>query len=48
MIVTLKKGWRFSEDGEPVRGFDTIQDAMEDVRAGQMCKCNTCISTGYR
>lgn len=43
LIVTLKKGWRFFEDGEHVRGFDTKRDAMADVRAAIKCQCEECV-----
>ena len=43
LIVTLKQGWRFSEDGEHVRGFDTKREAMTDVRAAVRCGCKECM-----
>ena len=42
LIVTLIKGRRFSENGEHVRGFDTIKEAMDDVRASSKCTCKDC------
>jgi hypothetical protein len=42
LIVTLKKGWRFTEDGEHVRGFDTKSDAMAEVRQSVKCYCSDC------
>ena len=42
LIVTLVKGWRFEERGEHVRGFDTVKDAMAEVRAAQPCDCPVC------
>ena len=42
IIVTLQYGWKFSEDGEHVKGFDTVSDANESVRAARKCKCPEC------
>lgn len=42
IIVTLKKGWRFEDHGEHVRGFDTKQDAMFESRSAMQCECHTC------
>lgn len=42
LIVTLKKGWRFTERGEHVRGFDTRREAMAEVRSAQPCDCKDC------
>lgn len=42
LIVTLKKGWRFEEHGEHVRGFDTVKEAMAEVRSAQPCDCKVC------
>lgn len=30
------------ERGEHVRGFDTVKEAMADVRAAQQCDCPVC------
>ena len=42
LIVTLKKGWRFSEVGEHVRGFDTKAEAAKEGRNAAACKCKEC------
>jgi len=42
LIVTLKKGWRFEELSEHVRGFDTVKEAMEEVRNSKPCFCELC------
>lgn len=42
LIVTLKKGWRFDERGEHVRGFDTVREAILGVKAAQPCDCDLC------
>ena len=42
LIVTLKKGLRFEERGEHVRGFDTKRQAMSEVRNAQPCDCKEC------
>ena len=42
LIVTLHYGWRFGEDGEHVRGFDTKSDAMREVRGAKVCDCAEC------
>lgn len=42
LIVTLKKGLRFDDRGEHVRGFDTVKEAMSAVRAAQPCDCKNC------
>ena len=42
LIVTLKKGWRFEECGEQVRGFDTTREAIAEVRAAKPCDCEQC------
>jgi hypothetical protein len=42
LIVTLLPGLRFEEDGEHVRGFDTVKDAMRDVRTATRCGCEMC------
>lgn len=49
-FVTLQLGWAFSdnvaegESGEAchVRGFDTIKEAMADIRAAGRCHCARC------
>lgn len=43
IIVTLEKGFRFSEPGDHVRGFDTVKDAMREVRAAAKCGCAECV-----
>ena len=43
LIVTLKKGWRFEENGEHVRGFDTKREALADVRSATKCDCRECV-----
>lgn len=45
LIVTLKKGWRFEDRGEHVRGFDTKKEAMQEVMAAQPCGCAECGGT---
>lgn len=42
LVVTLKVGWRFEEQGEHVRGFDTEREAMDEVCGAQRCFCETC------
>ncbi len=42
LIVTLKRGWRFEDMGEHVRGYDTKREAMQEVRAAKACKCAEC------
>jgi hypothetical protein len=42
LIVTLANGWRFAEDGEHVRGFDTVREARSEVAAAKRCKCVQC------
>jgi hypothetical protein len=42
LIVTLKRGWRFEDLAEHVRGFDTKREAMQEVRAAKVCKCAEC------
>lgn len=42
LIVTLKTGWRFEQAGEHVRGFDTVKEAMADVRQALPCACSGC------
>lgn len=45
LIVTLIKGKQFSADigtGEHVRGFDTIKEAMSEVRSAVDCSCQSC------
>lgn len=43
IIVTLHWGWSF-ENGyhAGVKGFDTIKDAMFDVRCAYECVCGEC------
>ena len=47
LIVTLIRGWKFSDDpiaNEHVRGFDTVADAMYAVRKETMpCDCKQCV-----
>ena len=42
LIVTLHYGWRFSEDGEHVRGFDTVREANRAVKSAVKCHCGEC------
>lgn len=42
LIVTLKRGWRFEDMGEHVRGFDTKKEAMQEVRGAKPCTCEEC------
>lgn len=42
LIVSLLPGRRFAEIGEHVRGFDTIKDAMQEVRDSSPCDCVQC------
>jgi hypothetical protein len=45
IIVTLKYGWRFSDDTlspTHVMGFDTIKDAKQAIRYAQKCNCIEC------
>ncbi|HSH51744.1 MAG TPA: hypothetical protein VK982_08465 [Bacteroidales bacterium] len=42
LIVTLNDGWRFEEDGEHTRGFDTPKEAMKEVRSAKPCLCPSC------
>ncbi len=46
LIVTLKHGYKFSADpqsNEHVRGFDTIKDAMHEVKSSIKCNCESCL-----
>lgn len=46
LIVSLIPGKQFSADvgaGEHVRGFDTVNEAMADVRSAVDCTCQACI-----
>jgi hypothetical protein len=42
LIVTLKRGWRFEDIGEHVRGYDTKREAIKEVRASKPCACDQC------
>lgn len=42
LIVTLKRGWRFEDMGEHVRGYDTKREAMQEVRTARPCTCSEC------
>lgn len=42
LIVTLVKGFRFEDESEHVRGFDTPKEALQEVRAAKPCHCETC------
>jgi hypothetical protein len=45
LIVTLIPGWKFSDDplmNEHVRGFDTVDEAMAEVRSAISCNCLQC------
>jgi hypothetical protein len=45
LIVSLIHGKQFSADigtGEHVRGFDTVKEAMSEVRSAVDCDCNDC------
>jgi hypothetical protein len=42
LIVALKPGWRFEEIGEHVRGFDSVSEAMNEVRSSKPCDCSVC------
>lgn len=45
LIVSLVPGKQFSADvgtGEHVRGFDTIKEAMSEVRSAVDCSCDDC------
>ena len=47
LIVTLKVGWKFSEDPmlcEHVMGFDTVKEAMVGVRKSMVCNCLQCLN----
>lgn len=46
LIVTLVHGKQFSADvgsGEHVRGFDTVKEAMDEVRQAVDCNCASCV-----
>ena len=45
LIVTLKDGWYWPQEGRGchVRGFDTLQDAVSDLRATKLCCCAVCV-----
>lgn len=40
--ITLKRPYRFTEDGEHVRSFDTWKEATDAVNATKPCKCREC------
>lgn len=46
LIVSLKPGYAFNfadtPNAEHVRGFDTVKEAMRDVRKATVCKCYLC------
>lgn len=42
LIVTLKRGWRFEDVGEHVRGFDSKSEALSEVRNARPCECGDC------
>jgi hypothetical protein len=42
LIVTLNWGWRFEDLGEHVRGYDTVREAKQGIRAAIPCACQEC------
>lgn len=44
LIVTLKDGfyWGLGDEGEHVRGFDTIREAMDEFVTVKRCYCKSC------
>lgn len=46
LIVTLRRGWRFSSDPfipVHVEGYDTVKAAQAGVRSALPCKCERCL-----
>ena len=46
IIVTLKRGWRWSDDMVPyhVKSFDTVAEAKSGIRDALPCSCSECIN----
>lgn len=42
LIVTLRPGWRFGQDGEHVRGFDSPREATAALARLWVCHCQEC------
>jgi hypothetical protein len=47
VMVTLAQGFAFADNNRDdaarhVRGFDTVKEAMHEVRAAAPCTCNRC------
>jgi hypothetical protein len=45
-LVTLRIGFRFADIGEHVRGFQTLSEAMREIRSVSICTCDYCLSNG--
>lgn len=45
IIITLKSGYYWSHDshGLHVMGFDTVQEAIENLPAIEKCDCSLCV-----
>jgi len=43
LIVNLKDGWRFNDEGEHVFGEDSAVEALESMKRVTACGCDDCL-----
>ena len=43
-ILNLPYGFRFEEDGNHVKGYDTMAELRADVKYVSKCKCQQCVA----
>ena len=43
-ILNLPYGFRFDEDGNHVKGYDTMSELKADVKFVEKCECKECVA----
>lgn len=43
LLAVLVKGWRFEEEGEHVRSFNTESEMMDSLDDVMPCQCDECM-----
>jgi len=43
LIVNLKDGWRFNDEGEHIFGEDSAVEALESMKRVTACGCGDCL-----
>jgi len=42
-ILNLPYGYRFDEDGNHVKGYDSMQELRADIKYIEKCHCKECV-----